>query len=140
MKNQLRKTKNNKTNSPLMLIFSAFVLQVIFFLAACILALSFDIERDNYYIFSVAAFAVGSIASGFVTARVLKKNGMLYGTLFALPSNLLCILLSAVLNKFSVDYNLLLSFALLIVCSAAGGVISVNLRPKKIIVPHKIRK
>lgn len=140
MKNQFNKQKNKPLNVALMLIFSAFAVQLIFFIAASAVALMFDIERSSYYIFSVAAFVSGSIASGFITAQKKREKGMLYGVLYSLPSSITVMLISAAINGFSVDYNILLSLAFMLTGAAAGGVISVNLKPRKIkLHKHKAR-
>ena len=83
---------------------------------------------------------MSGVASGFITASKKREKGMLYGTLYSLPSNITVMLVSAAFNSFSIDYNLFLTFSLLVVCSAAGGVLSVNIKPKKPKIPHRIKK
>lgn len=140
MKKQLNKNKNNKINTKLSLVIYAFVSEILFFTAVCILALVLDIKDGSYYIFSLAAVSAGSAASGFITARIIKHKGMLNGIIYALPSNIIFTLISAASNSFRVDYNILISFALLVICSAAGGVASVNIRSRKVIIPKHVKR
>ena len=128
--NKVKKNQGAKTNIALILILSSFGIQGAFFLASCILAMLTGVKQPDYYIFSLVALSLGSGASGFITGKKRHEKGMLYGTLYALPSNILYIFLSVAFNSFVIDYNLFLSFALLVACSGAGGVISVNTRSK----------
>ena len=140
MKKQLNKNKSKKINTPVFLILYAFASGLLFFLAACILALIFDIGRENYYIFAAASLCIGSFSSGFISARKTRQKGMLNGIIYALPSNMVFTITSAALNSFSVDFNMIITFILLIICSAAGGIASVNIRSRKIITPKHARK
>ena len=140
MKKQQHKLKNKSAAESLTLILTAFALYIIMLVSACLVALIFDINRYNYYIFSVVSLSLAGVASGFITARKKREKGMLYGTLYSLPSNITVMLVSATFNSFSIDYDLFLTFSLLVVCSAAGGVLSVNIKPKKPKIPHRIKK
>lgn len=140
MKKQPNKNKSKRENTPFLLILYALLTETAFFIASCILALILDIKQGNYYIFCLAALSVGSLASGFISARITRKKGMLNGIIYALPSNILFTLISASLNSFSVDYNVILSLAMLVVCSAAGGIASVNIRSRKIITPKRAKR
>ena len=97
---------------------------------ACIIALLTDVKRQDFYIISLAVLSAGNIASGFITGRMKGEKGLAYAILYSLPVNALLIYASVILNGFKFDYNLLLSLAMLTVCSGAGGVISVNTRRK----------
>ena len=140
MKKQPNKNKSKRENTPFLLILYALLTETAFFIASCILALILDIKQGNYYIFCLAALSVGSLASGFISARITRKKGMLNGIIYALPSNILFTLISASLNSFSVDYNVILSLAMLVVCSAAGGIASVNIRSRKVITPKHAKR
>ena len=138
MKKQLNKSK--ATSTPVLLILYAFLAEIIFFTASCIIALILDIKHENYYIFSITALALGSFASGFVSTRKIRRKGMLNGIIYALPSNLIFTFISVILNSFSIDYNIIFTFILVVVSSAAGGITSVNIRSRKIITPKHARK
>lgn len=128
--NKSKKSQGSKINISLVLILYSFAIQSAVFIASCILSLILGVKQPDYYIVSLVALALGSAVSGFISGKKRREKGMLFGTLYALPSNLIYILISVVLNGFKIDYNLFLSFALLVACSAAGGVVSVNTRSK----------
>lgn len=130
VKNKTAKPDRGKIKAVLLPILYSLLLQSCFFVAACILSLLIGISRSDYYLACVVALSLGSAAAGFASGKIKGERGMLYGTLFTLPSNVIYIFLSVALNGFSFDYNLFLSFAVLVVCSAVGGIVSVNTRSK----------
>ena len=90
-----------------------------------------DISIKNIYYLSLIQFSVSSFITGFISALKKRKNGLVCGIIGALPLNVSVLILSLVINSFSIDLRMLVSFLILIISSAAGGVISVNTRLKK---------
>ncbi len=105
-------------------------IQLVTFIAACILAMVIDVHSNGYYIFSIGSFCVGGAISGFLSVKKKRKNGLISGIIYALPSCVLYIFISAAMNAFKIDYLIAVSFVLIVLSSASGGVLSVNIRPK----------
>ena len=131
---------SQNSNQPRLLILVAFLTQTVIFFLSCVLAMLFDVRRPDYYIVSVVSLSLGSLLSGFISGKKRREKGLMYGTLFVLPSNIIYIVLSLALNGFNFDYNVLLSLLMLVACSAAGGVASVNIRAKKPKIPKRSKR
>lgn len=132
MKTYSSKKKTNKTESRqtefIMLVFSAFAVETVAFLFFCIMALIFDIKSGNYYTLCIAALSVGSAVSGFISGRKTKKRGLVNGIIYTLPANCFFVLVSLLLNKFRPDYIMAVTFVFVVIFSAVGGILSVNVR------------
>ena len=117
-------------SSKFTILFICFIIETAMLFIVCIGALAADVKSKNFYILCVIALCLGCFASGFVAVRKTKKNGLLNGILYCLPSNLFYVIVSSALNAFKIDYFIIISFVSLIVASAIGGVLSVNFKPK----------
>lgn len=120
----------SKFNESLLLMLTCFGIETAMFFIACVVALIADLKSDSFCIFSVISLCLGCLASGFVSVRKTKKNGLLNGIFYSLPSNVFYILASSALNAFKIDYFIIISFVLLLLASAVGGILSVNFKPK----------
>lgn len=105
-------------------------IQIGILVTACIIGYILGIKSGGYYIYSLIALCFANIISGFVAVRKTKKNGLLNGIFYSLPSIVFFIIISSVFNTLNIDYHIIISFLLLIFASAAGGVLSVNFIPK----------
>ncbi len=131
LQNSSKKIKNkSKVNESIMLLFICFIIETAMLFVVCIGALAVDVKSKNFYLLSAISLCLGCFVSGFVSVRKTKKNGLLNGILYCLPSNLLFIIVSSALNAFKVDCFTIISFVLLVIASAIGGVLSVNFKPK----------
>lgn len=104
---------------------------IILFIVGCLVSLIFDIDYKFDYYVSLFIFALCSFLSGFVGGIKQKENGIVSGIIYALPGNLIVILLSVILNGFSVEIGLLISTVSLILLSAVGGILGVNKRRRR---------
>lgn len=108
----------------------ALVVYALFFLLTSAVLLSLDIDSDKIFYVGIAAFALSSFICGYYAGYKVHKNGLLTGLLYALPANLLIIIVSAAVSGFKADFTLLISFMILLICSMLGGILSVNTRIK----------
>ena len=126
--------KNNKNtnifNNRIILLLISFIIETAFFLIGVAIALFADIKNTGYYSTCLLSLGLGCFVSGFVTARKIKQNGFMNAVIYSLPGNLFYIVFSSALNAFKIDYHIIFSLILIIVSSAIGGIISVNVRPK----------
>ena len=120
----------SKTTEVITLMFICAAMQTSVFICACIFSLLINVKNDIYFPVAVAALCIGSAFSGFTSVRKIRKNGLLNGILYVLPSNVVYMMISLAMNSFVFDYITLISFTLLVIFSAVGGVISVNFIPK----------
>ena len=126
--------KNNKNTNifkdRIRLLLISFTIETAFFFIGAVIAFFADIKNSGYYSMCLLSLSLGCFVSGFVTARKMKHNGLMHAVIYSLPGNLSYIVLSSALNSFKIDYHIILSLMLIIVSSAIGGIISVNVRPK----------
>lgn len=101
------------------------------FLIASIACLIFDLDYKFDFYLSLFAFALSSFFAGFLGGIKQREKGIVSGIIYALPGNIIFILLSVVLNGFSADYSLAISLLALVLLSAAGGVVAVNKRRRR---------
>ncbi|MBR5437521.1 MAG: TIGR04086 family membrane protein [Clostridia bacterium] len=105
-----------------------FIIYTAVFSLLCIICNSTDINIRYMSCISFVFIAVASFISGFVTGITKRKNGLMTAFLTALPFNVFFIIISAFMNSFSFDYNILISLTVGGLLSALGGIISVNVR------------
>ncbi len=106
---------------------------VIYFVSMCIFSVTLsgtDTQISSMRYIAVIYLSLTSFVSGFLAGIKERKNGIMCGILSALPFNTFFIFISLILNKFSVDYQMLLSVVIPLVTAAMGGIISVNIRLK----------
>lgn len=89
---------------------------------------AFDISSD-YFLF-IILFGLGNLLIGYIVGKKKKKKGLIFAVLYTLPTNLLIVLISTFINDFNVDYIIFITFIILVISSATGGIISVNLKNK----------
>lgn len=112
------------------LIFSV-ICYVLIYLLACICGLMFDINKSYDFYVSLISFAVSSFAAGFFAGCKLRKNGLITGLLYALPANIIVIIITLLSVSFKPDLNLLITAAVLLASSAVGGIAAVNKRHRR---------
>lgn len=101
------------------------------FIAGSFLALSIDLPDKYDYVYSLVLLTLCSFLTGFYAGLKLRENGLLVGILYALPMNVLTILISAVLCDFDIGLNTIISAVVLIVASGIGGIFAVNKRIRR---------
>lgn len=75
---------------------------------------------------SAVSVAVGGFAAGFVCSKILRKSGLLYGTVAGLLLYIVLMLTGMIFGQKSVDISMLAKFAVSVVCGAIGGILGVN--------------
>ena len=95
-----------------------------------------DIKIDNYHIISLISFSAACFISGLLAGSKIRKNGLINGIIFTLPSIIAFNVLSFVLNKSDINYMFVVFFIIEVISSAVGGVISVNIKRN----PLKIKR
>ena len=131
--NKMKRTKNENTTLNIFLrvqIFAIIIYITIFILGA-FLALAIDIPQKYDYIFSVALFLISSFITGFFAGMKIRENGLLVGSLYALPMNIVTLLISVIMNSFNISFNLLITAIMLILFSGIGGIFAVNKRLRR---------
>lgn len=79
---------------------------------------------------SLAAGCGGAFAGGILCARIIKKNGMMFGGICAALVFLVLFIISA-LSGAQPDVHALLRLAAMLPVGAIGGIIGVNRRKKR---------
>lgn len=90
-----------------------------------------DIPKAAVTPMAVAAAAVGSLFGGFAAARIAKEKGLLIGGACGLLLFALVALTGLAFLKEIRGAYILVKLALMLVFSAFGGVVGVNLRKRK---------
>lgn len=99
-------------------------------LIASLVSVAFDIGKRLNFPIITAIFSLCTFLTAFVSSNKKRKNGLITGIIYNLPSILIVLVTSVILNSFKVDLNLLLSFCTMQISSALGGVLGVNHKQK----------
>lgn len=91
---------------------------------------SFEPSKKAYFYISIFLFCISAFISGYYCGFKLHKKGLVTGLIFCLPLNLLIVLISLIINKFSFDLTFVITLLLLLISSMLGGILSVNTRMK----------
>ncbi|MBQ7118220.1 MAG: TIGR04086 family membrane protein [Clostridia bacterium] len=126
--------KRSKTNSKILSYVKTEILSIIIFGALLVIlsavCVKADINKESMSYIALVFIGVISLTTGFLFGIRERKNGIVCGILGALPVNLLIIAVSLIINKFSVDINILYTALVCLVSSSVGGIVSVNIRMK----------
>lgn len=126
-KNKKQKSRQNENLImfllPLIILFSALML-------TSIVSVLLDLEKGLSFSVITAIFSLCTLLSAYLTSYRKRENGLVTGIIYNLPSVLVILLLSVILNGFSADLNILLSFASMLISSALGGILGVNRKQK----------
>ncbi len=101
------------------------------FLIFSFIALIADLPQKYDYYFSLFIFLICSFVTGFYAGNKIRQNGLLTGIIYSLPINTLTLLISLIFADFKVNASILITIALLVISSAAGGVLAVNKRHRR---------
>ena len=89
-----------------------------------------DIPRSAVTPMAIVAAAVGAFIGGFVSARIAKERGLLFGAASGLLLYALVAITGLIFLKEVRGIYLLIKAAVMIGCGAVGGIIGVNLRKR----------
>lgn len=133
-KNKRRKPKAESTNlrSIILKILVGSALNVILYSALCVifslvsLKADFDLSMYKYFIFAISA--VSGFFGGFKSVGAIRKNGLLFGALSALPALLIIFLVASIISRTGIAVSGRISAIIMTVFSALGGIVSANKR------------
>ena len=128
--NRFKKTKseNMQFKSFLQIQLIAILTYTSLFIIGCLIALKADLSSKYDFIFALCTFIVGSFITGFASGIKLRKNGLFLGIIFSLPMNILVVLISVIICKFDIGFNLGVTIFILLISSGIGGILAVNKR------------
>ena len=130
-----RAVRNKSENSQLKVFLQiqlfAIVIYVLFFIAGSLISLTADISLKYDYIVTLVLFSASSFLVGFFTGVKLRQNGLIMGIIYSLPLNVILIVISLILNDFTLSFNMLISLLVLTAFSGIGGVLAVNKRLRR---------
>lgn len=119
----------DKKQTALLFLFPVLVFLVLLVIASAA-SVYFDLQKSDNFIVLLFMLAIGSFISGYFSGKVKRRNGMTTGIIYVIPSVLLLVLISLILNTFSFDINILISALISVISSATGGIVGVNMRQK----------
>lgn len=104
---------------------------LIVFLIFSFAALMADLPQKYDFYFSLIIFLICSFVTGFYAGIKIRQNGLLVGVIYSLPMNALVLIISLIFADFKVDFTLFITAAVLLLSSAAGGIVAVNKRHRR---------
>lgn len=128
VKNKKKTVSSRKSDSVFSLLFTNASVQTSVFVIFTFISFLAGIKSDMYFIVSFISLCIGSIITGFISGRIKKRNGMLFGAIYSLFFNTLIITLSLIFNAFSIDLTTVFSFTAPVLCSCIGGILAVNIK------------
>ncbi len=131
----MSKTKRNKTDNKLqteniMLFIFPVILTLVLFVISAFVAVYADLQKSQNYIVSLCIIGFACFASGVLSGKFKRKNGIITGIIYILPQMTLLLLISVILNSFSIDLNIIISTAVSLISAAVGGISGVNMKQK----------
>ena len=131
----MSKPKRNKTDNKLqivniMLFIFPVILNFVLLLISSIVAVYADLQKSHNFIVSLCIIGFTCFASGVFSGKFKRKNGIITGIIYILPQLTLLLLISVILNSFSIDLNIIISTAVSVISAAVGGITGVNMKQK----------
>lgn len=96
-----------------------------------VLISSNDIPQVAINPMAIAASVLGALAAGFVTARLCKGRGMMYGAAAGLTLFTIILLISVLACQPTFGLVMLLRLIMLPIAGAIGGVAGMNVKGKR---------
>ena len=124
-----KKQKNSDNKNLIMFLLPLIVLLSALFITSVVSSLS-DIGKHLNFPVITVIFSFCTFFTAFLIANIKREKGLVTGVIYNLPTIIIILLVSLILNRFSADLNLLLSFITMLISSSLGGVIGVNRRQK----------
>ena len=130
-KTKKTRVENSAINTFINVQIIAVILYIIIFITTSAVGLVADLSNNFDFIFTLISFAFCSFTTGFYAGLKIRQNGIASGIIYALPMNVIVILISLVFADFEVDYILAVTVAILLISSAVGGILAVNKRRRR---------
>ena len=99
--------------------------------AMCLFALAMSAGKlpgSAALLFSGAALVIGAFAAGFLTARLLRKKGLLAGAVSGVWMFMLCCVVGAIAGAEFSGGAILFRMIIAVAAAAIGGVVGVNIK------------
>lgn len=93
-----------------------------------------DLPDSAVTVMSMVIIAVSNIVGAFIASKLNGKFGAIIGTVFGLVTFLIITIISLVISKDSVTIMTLLKAIISVICAVLGGILGVNLQPKRKII------
>lgn len=89
-----------------------------------------DSDTPIYKYIMLLVGAISGFLSGFVAVRPLRKNGLAFGSVSALPVYLIAVLVSVLIARSGIGLIGWILLAVMVVFASVGGIVAVNKRKK----------
>lgn len=129
-KSKRNKSDNKQLAENIMLFIFPVILTLVLFVISAIVSVYTDLQRSQNYIVSLCIIGFVCFASGVLSGKFKRKNGIITGIIYILPQLTLLLLISVILNSFSIDLNIIISTAVSVISAAVGGITGVNMKQK----------
>lgn len=99
-------------------------------ISSCLAALSVkrsSLEGEKVFILALVCAVFSAFITGFITAKMMKHKGILYGFISSLLLAVLLILISLLLTDFKFSYHAIVILLTMILSGTAGGILAVNI-------------
>lgn len=96
----------------------------------CLAALSVKrsaLEGGKVFILALACVAFSAFATGYISAKMMKHKGILYGFISSLLLAVLPIFISLLLTDFKFSYHSIVIILTMVLSGTAGGILAVNI-------------
>ncbi len=86
---------------------------------------------ENYYpAFLISASGISAFISGFLSVLPIKRNGLILGIFSTIPVFFIIFVASSIINRAGISLYGWISFAIMTILGAVGGIISANTKRK----------
>ena len=107
-----------------------FIIFIAVFFISALISLLVGIKSSSIFLVSIITFSLSSLICAYISAFRNRKNGICTGILSIALQIVVFELISVIINGFSIDYNILITSAFMILAAVIGGIAGVNTRLK----------
>ena len=129
-----RKNKSSNLNTTYVYLKAQLIFLLMYsavFVIISLICLTADINKSYDYYISLALFSCSSFIAGYYGGFLQKSKGLFAGILYALPLNIILLLISLIITHLKTDMNIFITAVILVVFSGIGGILSVNKRRRR---------
>ena len=104
------------------------------FIVLCAMALILsvkDIPTTAVSAMSSTAAGIGALAAGFAAAKLYKRRGAIIGAAAGAVLFIVIFIASLIITGTALSVSVLLRLVLMLLASTVGGIIAVNMRPRR---------
>ncbi len=130
----VRRDEKQKSSPYTKIIIGSLVSVALYFILIALIAamaLKSDLSPSAYMPAGIISGILSSLIGGFVSVRPIKEKGVLFGALTGVVQAIICSLVLFVVNGNAAGNGIFILSAVMILCSAVGGIAAVNLKIKK---------